>query len=67
MNQPYIGIYKIGVCVFGRDRHFTAKTVVRSNLIRISDAALEEMNVCMFEKFAENPYEQKEALSSDDR
>ena len=32
VDEPFVELCKLGVCVFGRDKLFTAKPLVRSNL-----------------------------------
>ena len=53
MNPISVFVSSEFVCL----ERLTGKPFTRSNLIRVSDTALKEMNSLLFEKFAENIYD----------
>ena len=48
--------------IFGSDKELKCKPFTHSNLTRFSDEASEQMNSLLYENFAKNAYDQKEAL-----
>ena len=60
-NEDWVYAYLVEI------KKLKCKPFTCSNLVRISNKALEQMNSFIYEPFAENAYDEKEALSTDDR